>query len=1099
MNAREVFTAAMTREDPLERTAFIRQACAGDANLQHEVELLLDRTVSLDGSHSEPRASLIGGPDTQIDNYRLMEPLGSGGMGVVYLAEQQHPVRRHVALKIIKPGMDTEMVIARFEAERQALALMDHPHIAKVLDAGATTTGRPYFVMELVEGIPITTHCDAQRLGVNERLELFIQVCQAVQHAHQKGIIHRDIKPSNILVTLYDGKPSPKVIDFGLAKAIKDDPSERPLYTRVGSVVGTTRYMSPEQAGGLDIDTRTDVYSLGIVLYELLTGTSPLIPDALATLHESELLRRIREEEPPRPSVRLASDSQSLRTVAEGRGVTPAKLLSTVRGDLEWIVMKAIEKDRAQRYATANALARDLERYLNTEPVEASPPSATYKLRKFARRHRLMLTTAASFLVLLVAAAAISTWQALRANQERDRALAAIGEARTQQLVGFALESFSEDPERSIALAMHAVNATRSLDGAVSPTAAAVLHSAILASHARLTFRGHTMPVRSVAFSPDGASVASGSDDGFVKLWEPATGRELLSLRHPDWVWSVAFSPDGQRLATGGADKVARLWDPRTGRELLALPGHKHSINAVTFSPDGKRLATASVDGTARIWNAESGKEWATFSGHKAPVNAVAFSPDGRLAASADTDGAAFIWDTATGKTRLTLSRQEGNIGAVAFSSDGKRITLGCRDSAVRLFNASTGNEEATLRGGRGQVLSLAFSPDGNRIAAGGMDIRLWDFNTGQEVMALRGHRGAVYGIAFSPDGERLSSASFDRSVKVWSISPGAELRTIRIDKRPGSGITVSSDGSRIAIADADNTAQLWDTADGRPIGRLQGHSGRVSDFAWIPENDQVATASYDGTARLWDIATGRELRVFRGHSNRIGGIAVSSDRKLIATAGYDKTVRLWDASSGQELKILTGHGDGVVEVEFSPDVSRLASISRDKTARIWDVATGRELHTLKGHTDSLWTVTFSPNNKHLLTGGFDNTARLWDVESGRELFVFRDHENGILDAAFSHDGNLAATSSLDRTVKLWAPETGEEFLTLRGHRAPVASVRFTPDGKRFITADLEGVVQVYALDMDDLLNLARSRVTRALTPAECRRYFRTETCPALP
>jgi eukaryotic-like serine/threonine-protein kinase len=372
---------------------------------------------------------------SHIGPYKRLRKIGEGGMGVVYMAEQETPIRRQVALKIIKPGLDSDQVIARFEAERQALALMDHPGIAKVLDAGTTDTGRHYFVMELVHGIPITDYCDRTQLSLAERLELFICVCQAIQHAHQKGIIHRDIKPSNVLVTLHDGRPVPKVIDFGLAKAIDQRLTERTLFTQFGEVIGTLEYMSPEQAemGSLDIDTRSDIYSLGVVLYELLTGSTPLGRVRLRETTYAEILRRIREEEAPKPSSRLGESAAALATIAAQRQTEPARLAKLVRGELDWIVMRAVEKDRTRRYETAGGLARDVERFLRHEPVEAGPPSARYKMSKFARRHRTALATAGLFALLLIGGAAVSTYSAIRARQADAETKRALAEAQDAQ------------------------------------------------------------------------------------------------------------------------------------------------------------------------------------------------------------------------------------------------------------------------------------------------------------------------------------------------------------------------------------------------------------------------------------------------------------------------------------------------------------------------------------------------------------------------------------------------------------------------------------------------------------------------------------------
>jgi serine/threonine protein kinase/tetratricopeptide (TPR) repeat protein len=406
-----------------ERGAFLEQACGGDDALRRRVEALV-RAHETPGSFLrrpplDPETTAPGGPGpaaaespgARIGPYKLLQLIGEGGMGAVWMAEQQEPVRRAVALKLIRPGMDSRQVVARFEAERQALALMDHPNIAKVLDAGATDSGRPYFVMELVKGVPITDYCDRERLTPRERLGLLTPVCQAVQHAHQKGVIHRDLKPSNVLVACYDGRPVPKVIDFGVAKATGPRLTERTLFTQLGAVVGTLEYMSPEQAvlNQLDVDTRSDVYALGVLLYELLTGTTPLERQRVRRGDFLELLRAIREEEPPRPSTRLTGSGETLPEVAARRGMEPVKLARLVRGELDWIALKALEKDRNRRYESAGALARDLERFLADEPVHACPPSAGYRLRKFTRRHRRALVTAAVIaLVVLAAVAAVA-------------------------------------------------------------------------------------------------------------------------------------------------------------------------------------------------------------------------------------------------------------------------------------------------------------------------------------------------------------------------------------------------------------------------------------------------------------------------------------------------------------------------------------------------------------------------------------------------------------------------------------------------------------------------------------------------------------------
>jgi serine/threonine protein kinase/TolA-binding protein len=426
-NVEEIFLAALEIEGPEARSSYLDRVC-GDPGLRHHVERLLALDARAHGFLESPASPLpatadshhvLESPGTVIGPYKLMEQIGEGGMGAVYVAEQTKPVRRRVALKIIKPGMDTRQVVARFEVERQALAMMDHPNIAKVYDGGSTESGRPYFVMELVRGIPITDYCDREQLAIPERLELFVLVCRAVQHAHQKGIIHRDLKPSNILVTVIDGAAVPKIIDFGVAKATGASLTDRTVYTAFHQFVGTPLYMSPEQLdlAGMDMDTRSDIYSLGVLLYELLTGTTPFDQHRLRQAAFDELRRIIREEEPPRPSTRLSSLGATRTAVSANRKAEARHLDRTIRGELDWIAMKALEKDRRRRYQTANDFAADLMRYLTHQPVEACPPSGWYRLAKYARRNRAFFTTSAVVALALVTGTAVATWQAIRATR----------------------------------------------------------------------------------------------------------------------------------------------------------------------------------------------------------------------------------------------------------------------------------------------------------------------------------------------------------------------------------------------------------------------------------------------------------------------------------------------------------------------------------------------------------------------------------------------------------------------------------------------------------------------------------------------------------
>ena len=596
-----IFHAARELSDPDQREIYIRDACQGDPTLRAKVEGLLRASVEAESvfadSNTVPEAPKTIGLDVPIEEsagtvvgrYKLLQKIGEGGMGVVYMAEQTEPVTRKVALKIIKLGMDTRQVVARFEAERQALAMMDHPNIAKVLDAGATDTGRPYFVMELVRGVPITEYCDKNKLSTQQRLELYIAVCQAIQHAHQKGVIHRDIKPSNVMVTLHDGNAVPKVIDFGIAKATNQKLTEKTLFTNYAQMIGTPAYMSPEQAemSGLDVDTRTDVYSLGVLLYELLTGTTPFPSMELLSMGYGEMQKIIAEKEPPRPSTRLSTMQNEERTVvAKNRSMEVNALAKTFKGDLDWIVMKALEKDRTHRYETANGLATDLKRYLNHEPVVARPPSSAYRFQKLVRRNKLAFAAAGAVACALLLGIIATTWQASRATHAMQEALAAqtresvqrhkaeanekkaieaqanearqkagaqqglyeslVGQARATRLarqLGYRNSVF--------ALLEHA----KALD--VTQKSLAVLRNEAVACLGDIvgltpaTFTNFSTNIRSACLAPSARMAAFGLSDGDIQLLEMPSGKKAAhfsSAGTNEVFGSVCFNSPGEQL-----------------------------------------------------------------------------------------------------------------------------------------------------------------------------------------------------------------------------------------------------------------------------------------------------------------------------------------------------------------------------------------------------------------------------------------------------------------------------------------------------------------------------------------------------------------------
>jgi WD40 repeat protein/serine/threonine protein kinase len=1017
------------------------------------------------GSEAEVAAADTDAPPQEIfDRYRIIAKIGEGGCGIVYQAEQLTPVRREVAIKVIKLGMDTQTVIARFEAERQALALMDHPHIAKVFDAGTTRNGRPFFVMELASGKPVTEFCDQQKLSLRQRLELFIQVCQAVQHAHQKGVIHRDLKPSNILVLEQDGKPMSKVIDFGVAKATaRQRLADQTVYTAFDQFVGTPSYMSPEQTAltGEDIDTRSDIYSLGVLLYELLTGHPPFSSERLRRAALDEVLRIIREEEPPLPSTQLTTlTGAELSETAQRRQLPPARFAGELRGDLDWLVMKALEKDRSRRYDTAAALAEDIQRHLANEPILARPPSAIYRLQKMARRNKVVFGAAAAVACALIAGLTISTTMFFKEKQERER-----------------LEQRAYFSDMNLVARM-ATMRIGGLEGAVHLLDAWRQHKPDfrgwewyylngLCHRELLTIHADSNGLWSVAWSPDGKRLATGGDDGVVKLWESGTGHALTNFQgHTKAVLSVAWSPDGLRLASGGADTTIRIWDLKTGGSVVLRRDHS-DVSCLAWNPDSIRIVSGSWDGTVRVWDTRKGTNTQVFTTGR-QVLSVGWNNDGTRLVASGRGGLLKTWDATSGQEVWSLPPNMDADGTVAaWSPDGQQVATGCTDNSVNFRDAATGTNLISFWDNHNPILSVAWSPDGTRLASatsGDGRIAIRDVQNGGRVFQdFRGHLGSVRCVCWRPDGGRIASASADGTVKVWDVNGGNPSVINLLQPDQATSLSWSPDGTKLAVGCRRMGPWIWDfDQGGAPIAMPAGYMNWTWAVAWNADGTRLAAGGSSGID-LWDPSrlakvwhAGKDL----GEGDYRGAIAWSPDFKRIAVIGYwHTTLDIWDSVNGELLKAIRLPQPGTGSLAWSPDGHSVAVGVRSQIY-VWDTATYVQKRILTGHSDIVRCLAWSPDGKRLASGSDDTSAKIWDVNQGREIVTLFGHAAPIYSLAWSPDGTRLATASWDMSVKVWDPFGGAEICSFEkpGNIVQMLwSVAWSPDGRRLACSDIEG------------------------------------------